>query len=42
MDIEYIKNKVYNRIPQPLDVKYKYAVLVPIINNNNRLELIFK
>lgn len=42
MDIEYIKNKVYNRIPQPLDVKYKYAVLVPIINNNNRLELIFQ
>ncbi len=42
MDIEYIKNKVHNRIPKPMDVKYRYAVLVPIINNNNKLELIFQ
>ncbi|NMA86826.1 MAG: CoA pyrophosphatase [Tissierellia bacterium] len=42
MDIEYIKNKVHNRTPKPMDVKYRYAILVPIINNNNKLELIFQ
>ena len=42
MDINYIKEKIQNRMPKPMDVIYKYAVLVPIINNENGLELIFE
>ena len=42
MDIGYIKDKVNDRLAKPMDVRYKYAILVPIIEKNNRLELIFQ
>lgn len=42
MDLNYIINRVNSRTPKPMDVKYKYAVLVPIIKNNDRWELIYE
>ncbi len=42
MDLNYIIDKVNSRIPKPMDVRYKYAVLVPMIKNNNKWELIYE
>lgn len=42
MDIEYIRNKVGGRLAEPLDTKYKFAVLAPLIRNNDGWELIFQ
>lgn len=42
MDIEKIIKIVNNRIPRPIDIKRNYSVLIPIIENNNRLEIIYE
>lgn len=42
MDINNIIKKVHNREPKPMNVNYKYAVLVPMIKINNRWELIYE
>ena len=42
LDIEHIIQKVKHRAPKPMDVKYKYAVLVPMIMVDDRWELLFE
>lgn len=42
MDIKDIIKRIEGRRPEPLDVKHRYAVLAPLIKNNNRWELIFQ
>lgn len=31
-----------NRTPKPMDIKHRYSVLIPVIENNNRLEIIYE
>mgnify|MGYP003754676329 CR=1 FL=1 len=42
MDIERIREKIKNRNPKPMDIKKRYSVLIPIVKNNNRLEIIYE
>lgn len=42
MDIEKIRDMVKNRTPKPIDIKRRYSVLIPIVENNNRLEILFE
>lgn len=42
MDINRLIDKVKNRVPQPMDVNKKYAILIPLIKINDRWELIFE
>lgn len=42
MDIERLIDKVKNRVPQPMDVNKKYAILIPLIKVNDEWELIFE
>ncbi len=42
MDIEKIREIIKNRTPKPIDIKKNYAVLIPIIENNNKLEIIYE
>lgn len=42
MDINRLINKVKNRVPQPMDINKKYAILIPLIQMNDRWELIFE
>ena len=42
MDIEKIRKIVNNRIPRPIDIKRNYSVLIPIIESNNRLGIIYE
>mgnify|MGYP001944448808 FL=1 len=42
VDMDYIIRKIKNRKPKPMDVKYKYAILVPMIEVGSRWELIFE
>ena len=42
MDINYIIDKVNNRTPKPMDVKYKYSVLIPMIKLGQNWELIYE
>ncbi|WP_313233666.1 NUDIX hydrolase [Tissierella praeacuta] len=42
MDIEKIKDIIKHRTPKPIDIKKNYSVLIPIIENNNRLEIIYE
>ncbi|MFA5577441.1 MAG: CoA pyrophosphatase [Tissierellaceae bacterium] len=42
MDIEHIIEKLKDRTPKPLDIRNRYSVLIPIINNKGRLEIIFE
>jgi len=42
MDIDKIKSKIKNINPKPLDINKRYAVLIPLIENNNRLEIIYE
>lgn len=42
MDIEKIRELIKDRIPRPIDIKRNYSVLIPIIKNNNRLEIIYE
>lgn len=40
--MEYIIQRVKGRTPIPMDIRYKYAVLVPMIYVDNRWELILE
>ncbi|HEY8363400.1 MAG TPA: CoA pyrophosphatase [Tissierellaceae bacterium] len=42
MDIEKIKKKIKYKNPKPLDIKKRYSVLIPIIENNKRLEILYE
>ncbi len=42
MYIEKIREIIKDRIPKPIDIKRNYSVLIPIIENNNRLEIIYE
>lgn len=42
MDIEYIIKKIKNRTPKPMDIKREYSVLIPIIENDGKLEIIYE
>lgn len=42
MNIEKIIEKVKERVPEPLEIKKKYAVLLPLIKNKGRWELIYE
>ncbi len=42
VDIKNIIEKVINRVPKPMDVKYRYSVLLPMINNDGQWELIYE
>lgn len=42
MNIENIIEKVRNRMPGLMDISHKYAVLIPIVERNNRLEIIYE
>ncbi|MBU5311420.1 CoA pyrophosphatase [Tissierella carlieri] len=42
MDIEEIREIIRNRTPRPIDIKRNYSVLIPIVENNNRLEIIYE
>lgn len=42
MDIEDIIKKIKGRKPKPLEIKQKYAVLLPLIKNKGRWELIYE
>ena len=37
-----IREKIKNRNPKPMDIKKKYAVLIPIVNNKGKLEIIYE
>lgn len=42
VDLNDIIGKVNNRIPKPMDLIYKYSVLIPMIKSNDRWELIYE
>lgn len=42
MDIEDIINKIKGRRAEPLEVKQKYAVLIPLIENRGKWEIIYE
>lgn len=42
MDIDKLKKKIKNRAPKPMDVKGTYSVLIPLIYNNDRWEIIYE
>ena len=42
MDIDKLRDKVKNRVAKPMDVKGNYSVLIPLIYNNDRWEIIYE
>lgn len=42
MDIKAIEKKISNRIPKPMDVNGKYSVLIALIENKGKWEVIFE
>lgn len=42
MDINKLAMAVQNRTPKPMDVKGKFAVLIPLINRNGEWEIIYE
>lgn len=42
MDINYIKEKVKNRIPVPIDVTHEYAVFIPLVEIDGKLEILYE
>lgn len=42
LDINKLIDKVKDRVPQPMDVNKKYAILIPLIKVNDEWELIFE
>lgn len=42
MNIERIRKLIKDRTPKPIDINREYSVLIPIIEKNNRLEIIFQ
>ena len=42
MDIERISEIIRDRTPMPIDIKKNYSVLIPIIEKDNRMEIIYE
>lgn len=42
MDIEKISEIIRDRTPMPIDIKKNYSVLIPIIEKDNRMEIIYE
>lgn len=42
MDIEDIIKKIEGRIPKPLEIRQRYAILIPLIKNKGRWEIIYE
>lgn len=42
MDIKHIREKIKNRLPEPIDVTHEYAVFIPLIERNNRIEILYE
>lgn len=42
MEIDKIQQKVKDRNPKPLDIMYNYGVLVPIIERDKNLQLVYE
>lgn len=42
MQIEDIIEKFKNRIPRPIDIKKEYSVLIPLIMNNGKWEIVYE
>ena len=42
MDIELIQEKLKKRIPRPMEKMAEFAVLIPLINNKGKWELIYE
>jgi len=42
LNIDKLRDKVKNRVAKPMDVKGKYSVLIPLIYNNDRWEIIYE
>lgn len=42
MDINYIINSIKNRVPQHLDIKEEYSVVLPIIKEKGKWNLIYE
>ncbi|WFA07852.1 CoA pyrophosphatase [Tissierella sp. Yu-01] len=42
MNIDKLIKNVSERIPKPMDVEKKYSVLIPLIKNNGRWEVIYE
>lgn len=42
MDIDKIVEKFKDRVSRPMDIKHRYAVLIPLIEQNNRFEIIYE
>lgn len=42
MKIEHIIGKFKNRIPNPIEIKKEYSVLIPLVKNNENWEIIYE
>lgn len=42
MNIKHIIEKIKNRTPEPIGITHKYAVLVPLVEIDNRLEILYE
>ncbi len=42
MNIDKLRDKIKNRVAKPMDVKGMYSVLIPLIYNNDRWEIIYE
>lgn len=42
MNIDKLRDKIKNRVAKPMDVKGNYSVLIPLIYNNGRWEIIYE
>lgn len=42
MNIEHIKGKIKNRIPKPIDVTHNYSVLIPLIEIDGELHILYE
>ena len=42
MDINNLMNKIRVRVPKPMDTERKYAVLIPLIENQGEWEIIYE
>ncbi|MDR7870963.1 MAG: CoA pyrophosphatase [Tissierellaceae bacterium] len=42
LDINYIQEKLKNRVPRPMEKMAEFAVLIPLINNKGKWEVIYE
>ena len=42
LDIDILKNKLKDRVPEPMDIEGKYSVLIPLIENKGQWEIIYE